>query len=75
VGIPQDHLVRIFDRFYQVDGSATRRFGGVGLGLALVKEIVEGHGGQVTVASQVGKGTVFTVLLPTHTAQSVKRDV
>jgi len=75
VGIPQDHLGRIFDRFYQVDGSATRRFGGVGLGLALVKEIVEGHGGQVTVASQVGKGTVFTVLLPTHTAQSVKRDV
>jgi PAS domain S-box-containing protein len=74
VGIPSDHLGRIFDRFYQVDGSATRRFGGVGLGLALVKEIVEAHGGQVTVASQVGKGTTFTVLLPTHTAPSVKRD-
>jgi two-component system sensor histidine kinase BarA len=74
VGIPSDHLGRIFDRFYQVDGSATRRFGGVGLGLALVKEIVEAHGGQVTVASQLGKGTTFTVLLPTHTAPSVKRD-
>ena len=74
VGIPPDHLGRIFDRFYQVDGSATRRFGGVGLGLALVKEIVEAHGGQVTVASLVGQGTTFTVLLPVTTAPSVKRD-
>ena len=64
VGIPNDRLERIFERFYQVDGSTTRRYGGVGLGLALVKEIVEAHGGQITVASQVGQGTTFTILLP-----------
>jgi PAS domain S-box-containing protein len=64
VGIPNDQLERIFDRFYQVDGSTTRHYGGVGLGLALVKGIVEAHGGQITVASQVGRGTTFTVLLP-----------
>jgi PAS domain S-box-containing protein len=64
VGISSDQLERIFDRFYQVDGSTTRRYGGVGLGLALVKEIVEAHGGQITVASQVGQGTTFTVSLP-----------
>jgi PAS domain S-box-containing protein len=64
VGVPNDRLERIFERFYQVDGSTTRRYGGVGLGLALVKEIVEAHGGQITVASQVGQGTTFTVSLP-----------
>jgi signal transduction histidine kinase len=64
VGIPNDRLERVFDRFYQVDGSTTRHYGGVGLGLALVKGIVEAHGGQITVASQVGQGTTFTVLLP-----------
>jgi len=64
VGIPNDQLERIFERFYQVDGSTTRRYGGVGLGLALVKEIVEAHGGQVTVTSQVGTGTTFTIRLP-----------
>jgi signal transduction histidine kinase/DNA-binding response OmpR family regulator len=64
VGIPNDQLERIFDRFYQVDGSTTRHYSGVGLGLSLVKGIVEAHGGQITVASQVGQGTTFTVLLP-----------
>jgi len=64
IGIPSDQLRRVFERFYQVDGSATRRFGGIGLGLALVKEIAEAHGGQVTVTSQVGVGTTFTVSLP-----------
>ncbi|MGC9356569.1 MAG: PAS domain-containing sensor histidine kinase [Anaerolineae bacterium] len=64
VGIPEDHLNRIFDRFYQVDGSARRRYGGVGLGLALVKEIVEVFGGQVHVESEVGCGSTFTIILP-----------
>ncbi len=64
IGIPGDQLTRIFERFYQVDGSATRKYGGVGLGLALVKEIVEAHGGQIMVASQVGIGTTFTIVLP-----------
>ena len=64
IGIPADRLGRIFERFYQVDGSARRRYGGVGLGLALVKELVEAYDGRVTVESQVGQGTTFTVLLP-----------
>jgi len=64
IGIPQDRLHLIFERFYQVDGSASRRFGGMGVGLALVWEIVEAHGGTVTVESEVGKGSNFTVALP-----------
>jgi signal transduction histidine kinase len=68
IGIPPDQLDRIFDRFYQVDGSSKRRYGGVGLGLALVKEIVEAHGGQVSVWSVVDKGSTFRVTLPAVTA-------
>jgi len=64
IGIPADKLTRIFDRFYQVDGSLKRRYGGVGLGLALVREIVEAYGGSVTVESELGCGTVFIVSLP-----------
>jgi len=64
VGIPGDKLDRVFDRFYQVDGSSTRRYGGTGLGLALVKEIAISHGGQVSVESTVGKGSIFRVNLP-----------
>ena len=68
VGIPADQLGRIFERFYQVDGSTTRRYGGTGLGLAVVKEVVEAHGGRVTVQSTVGKGSTFRVSLPGMTA-------
>lgn len=66
IGIPADQLERIFERFYQVNGSTTRRYGGAGLGLALVKEIVEAHGGKVSVESQVGQGSTFTVTLPIY---------
>ncbi len=64
IGISPDQFERIFERFYQVDGSPTRRYGGTGLGLALVKEVVEAHGGWVTVESELGEGSLFRVLLP-----------
>ncbi|MBN1640491.1 MAG: GAF domain-containing protein [Anaerolineae bacterium] len=64
IGIEADHLARIFDRFYQVDGSSKRRFRGTGLGLAIVKEIVEAHGGEITVSSIPGSGTTFSFTVP-----------
>jgi signal transduction histidine kinase len=68
IGMPPDQLERVFDRFYQVDGSATRYFGGAGLGLALVKEVVEAHGGAVWAESTgiPGQGCTFTLCLPAH---------
>lgn len=63
-GIPADHLSNIFDRFYQVDNSITRNFEGSGIGLALVQELVELHGGIVSVKSKEGEGSVFTVSIP-----------
>jgi signal transduction histidine kinase len=63
-GIPEDKLNRIFERFYQVEGGSARRHKGTGLGLALVKEIVEAHRGSVTVKSELGQGTTFTILIP-----------
>jgi signal transduction histidine kinase len=64
IGIPENERQRIFERFYQVDGGMTRRYGGTGLGLALVKEIVEAHGGQVTAESILGEGSTLRVTLP-----------
>ena len=64
IGIPHDQLERIFDRFTQVEGSATRRYEGSGIGLALVKEIVTLHGGKIAVESELGRGSTFTITLP-----------
>ncbi len=64
IGIPADQLDRIFDRFYQVDGSMSRRFGGTGLGLSIVKSIIESHGGWVGVESELGRGSTFFFTLP-----------
>ncbi|HEY9856119.1 MAG TPA: ATP-binding protein [Stenomitos sp.] len=64
VGIPAEALPRIFDRFYQVDSSSTRRYDGSGLGLAIAKEIVELHGGSIQVDSRLGAGSCFSVRLP-----------
>jgi|GEM_PF-4493210 len=64
IGIPKSAQRRIFDRFYQVDSSSTRQFGGAGLGLAMAKELVTVHGGQILVESAEGQGSLFTVRLP-----------
>ena len=67
IGISPEHLKRVFERFYQVDGSTSRRFGGMGVGLALVWEIIESHDGTVKAESNIGKGSTFTVALPQAT--------
>jgi signal transduction histidine kinase len=64
IGIPERDYHRIFDRFYQVEPSLTRRYEGMGLGLSIVKSMVELHEGRVWVESIVGKGSRFTVVLP-----------
>jgi signal transduction histidine kinase len=64
VGIAPEHLPSIFERFYRADPSRRQATGGSGLGLAIVKSIVEAHGGQIGVASDVGRGTTFTLRLP-----------
>ncbi|MGB5892937.1 MAG: ATP-binding protein [Ignavibacteriaceae bacterium] len=64
IGIPRERIDKIFDRFYQVDGSHTREGEGTGIGLALTKELVELHKGKIKVESKEGEGTTLIVLLP-----------
>jgi two-component system phosphate regulon sensor histidine kinase PhoR len=64
VGIPSEHLPRIFERFYRVDAARSRELGGTGLGLAIVKHLVEAHGGRVEAQSALGAGTTIRILLP-----------
>jgi len=63
-GIAGEHLPRIFDRFYRADRSRSRSTGGAGLGLAIVRQLVQAQGGTVGVASRPGEGTTFTVRVP-----------
>lgn len=64
IGIPYGEVERVFGRFYRVDKARSRRLGGTGLGLAIVKDIVESHGGRVSVETELGNGSTFTVTLP-----------
>ncbi len=63
-GIPAHHLERLFERFYRVDRARSRERGGTGLGLAIVKHLALLHEGEISVSSEVGKGSVFTIQLP-----------
>jgi len=66
IGIPPRDLPRVFERFFQVESHLTRRYTGMGLGLAVAKGMIELHGGRIWVESEVGKGSAFTFLLPSH---------
>ena len=64
MGIPEESLVHIFERFYRVDKARSRQTGGSGLGLAIVRAIVQRNRGEITVESTLGQGTEFTLIFP-----------
>lgn len=74
IGIPEDELPRIFERFYRVDSGLRRSTAGVGIGLFLIQAIIEAHGGEVWVRSEVGKGTTFFIALPLEDEESEETD-
>jgi len=71
-GIPEKDLPHLFDRFYRPDVSRSRASGGSGLGLSIVKGLVEQHGGSITVHSTEGEGTSFRILLPRVSEDSLE---
>jgi signal transduction histidine kinase len=69
--VGEEHLPHLFERFYRTDWARAKDSGSTGLGLAIIKEIVEAHGGAVSVTSQVNKGSVFTLRFPALSHQTV----
>jgi signal transduction histidine kinase len=74
VGIPPEHLPRLFERFYRVDTARAREDGGTGIGLAIARSVVEAHGGHIKAESELGKGSVFTFDLPVAAAAKNRRE-
>ena len=74
IGIPAETQQNLFSAFSQADMSTTRRFGGMGMGLALAKRIVEAHGGRITFKSDEGQGSLFALWIPVRQAQVQKSD-
>jgi len=75
IGIPQERLEEIFEPFHQLDGSATRRFGGTGLGLAMAQRIIEAHGSKINVESVLGLGSRFEFSLPVMKSEAQPTEV
>lgn len=73
IGLARRHLRKIFDRFYQVDNSLARKAEGCGLGLSIVKFIVDAHKGKISVESKPNRGSTFTVSLPVTDAPASER--
>ena len=74
-GIAEQHLPRLFERFYRVDAGRSRELGGTGLGLAIVKHLLEAHSGSISVESELGKGTTFRLVLPRNRALLLERQL
>jgi signal transduction histidine kinase len=74
IGIPENELPYIFERFYRVEKSRSRQYGGTGLGLAIVKNLVELQGGEIQVTSEIGKGTRFSILFPISLENNIERE-
>jgi PAS domain S-box-containing protein len=74
-GIPEEQLSTIFDTFRQLDGSSTRRQGGLGIGLAIAKHIIEMHGGRIWVESRAGTGSTFAFMIPVETDEVIRSSV
>jgi signal transduction histidine kinase len=74
VGIPSEHLPRLFDRFYRADPARSREDGGTGIGLAIARSVVEAHGGHIRAESELGEGSVFTFDLPVALVAKNRRE-